>query len=112
MATQEVTFSIADVGCYVESARGIYAGERVQEIAAEYGWKGEHLSALAEWYSEATDEASEFLNDLLGDNPECLAWSWHDCDFGLYAFCAECGEWRDHEKHGTLCEDCREAPCL
>jgi hypothetical protein len=33
-------YGIADIGCYVDGARGIYAGEAVQEIAAShaFGW--------------------------------------------------------------------------
>jgi len=97
-------FTVADVGCYVDSHRGQYAGERVQEIAAEHGWTGEQLPAGAEWYHEATDEAETFLNDLPHDPG--LVWSWSDGDFGLYAFCLRCGEWRDAEAGGVYCESC------
>jgi len=55
-------YALKDVGSYVDSSRGIYVGERVQEIAAAHGWREERLSSDSEFYHEAEDAATEYMN--------------------------------------------------
>ena len=57
-----------DTGPYVDNARGIYMGERVQQIATDEGWPGEFLDADDKFYQEATDEAEEWLNSNLAED--------------------------------------------
>jgi len=67
-----------DAGCYVDGARGIYAGEMIQEIARDEGRKDEILCCNGvlsdsecqcpshrdpEAYYWATEEAEEYLNE-------------------------------------------------
>lgn len=53
------------LGCWVDGDnRGRYAGECAQQLAASYGWQGEQLDADAEWYDEAIEDATEYLNSL------------------------------------------------
>ena len=56
------------VGPYADSARGIYQGERIQQIAFDNGWTGDSSDANGSYYDEATDEAEEFLNDNIADD--------------------------------------------
>jgi hypothetical protein len=60
----KVKFTKADVGCWVDDARGRYMGERIQEIAASYGWTSEKLDFDHELYYEAWDEAVDYLQSL------------------------------------------------
>lgn len=55
------------MGPYADSARGVYMGERIQQIAFDNGWNGESADANDTYYDEATDEAEDFLNDNLAD---------------------------------------------
>jgi hypothetical protein len=56
------------VGAYADSARGVYMGERIQQIATDEGWDGEFADADDEYYSDATDEAEDWLNDNIADD--------------------------------------------
>jgi hypothetical protein len=60
---EAVRYTLKDVGCYVDSARGIHSGEAIQGIAADHGWKGERLDSNSEFYDEAEDEATAYMND-------------------------------------------------
>lgn len=51
-------------GCWLDSCRGIYLGEAVQDIAESYGWQGERLDVSSEFYHEAIDEAEGFLQQF------------------------------------------------
>ena len=79
------TFTTADIGCYFDSARGIYIGEAVQATAAMHGWNPdggtipcdhddcEQPEAHEEidhgmFYDEATTEAEDHLNGLTSDD--------------------------------------------
>ena len=79
----EPTFTKADVGCYLDSARGVYIGEAVQASAALPGWSPaagvvacdhEDCEAAHEeadhgtLYDEATTEAEDHLNGLTADD--------------------------------------------
>ena len=62
-----VQFSPQDEGVWFACQRGIYIGEAIQEAATRQGWKGETLGVDGEFYSEATDEAENYLQDLASD---------------------------------------------
>lgn len=65
MATQQATeISTEYAGCWLDSARGIYIGETIQEIATQYGWIGQPLDVNDEFYFDAICEAEEYLNGL------------------------------------------------
>ena len=81
----EPTFTKADVGCYLDSARGVYIGEEIQASAALHGWapadgeipcdhdKCRWWVAHSEddhgtHYHEATTEAEDHLNGLTADD--------------------------------------------
>ena len=59
----KVKYTLRNVGAYADSSRGIYVGQKVQEIARAHGWKGEYLAADAEFYDEAIDEAEAYMNE-------------------------------------------------
>jgi hypothetical protein len=81
-------FTAADVGCYLDSARGVYIGEEIQASAALHGWapadtgvvggvipsdheecKQPHQEAdHGTLYHEATNEAEDYLNGLTADD--------------------------------------------
>lgn len=48
-------------------SRGHYTGEEIQSVAASHGWAGPELEADDEFYSEAWDEAMNFLMGLPAD---------------------------------------------
>ena len=78
------TFTTADIGCYFDSARGIYIGEGIQEVAASlYGWNPDGGTIPCDHedckqpheeidhgthYHEATNEAEDHLNGLTSDD--------------------------------------------
>ena len=84
----EPTFTKADVGCYLDSARGVYIGEAVQASALLHGWAPEEGMVPCDheecergqrgqpheeadhgtYYHEATIEAEDFLNGLTADD--------------------------------------------
>ena len=83
----EPTFTKADVGCYLDSARGVYIGEEIQASAALHGWAPEAPEGVVPCdheecergqpheefdhgilYDEATTEAEDFLNGLTADD--------------------------------------------
>ena len=79
----EPIFTMADVGCYLDSARGVYIGEAVQASALLHGWAPEEGMVPCEheecetaheeadhgtFYHEATIEAEDFLNGLTADD--------------------------------------------
>lgn len=56
-------------GCWFDCARGIYIGEAVIKEAFAWGWKDEEGREIdytvdGEFYHEATDAATDFLNTL------------------------------------------------
>lgn len=79
MATITRQIGKADVGCYLDSARGIYIGRYVQRFATKLGWEGEELKEDHEFYLEATQEAEDYINEL--------------CDDTVYAGSTENGDW-------------------
>jgi hypothetical protein len=74
--TPNERYTLADVGCYVDGARGIYATDRIIEIAIEHGMEalascecGQHLPtafnsdyAGCEFIGEVEDEVDSFMN--------------------------------------------------
>ena len=79
----ETIFTKADVGCYFDSARGVYIGEAVQASAALHGWapadgvvacdhddcETAHDEAdHGTHYHEATIQAEDHLNGLTTDD--------------------------------------------
>jgi len=50
-----------DCGCYVDGAKGIYAGLAIQGIATAYGWIGDHANPTDEEYFDAEDEATDYM---------------------------------------------------
>ena len=82
------TFTAADIGCYLDSARGVYIGEAVQASALLHGWdpeegmvpcdheeceRGQRGQPHSEadhgmFYDEATTEAEDHLNGLTSDD--------------------------------------------
>ena len=106
-AQAQAQYGQADVGCYVDGVWGVYAGQHVQELARVHEWPGypndytpsDHEDCVTDWvekpelprhdeidhgiyYSEATDEATEFMNTLTDDD---VAFTWHEGDFMLWA---------------------------
>jgi len=78
-----------DSGCWLDSARGQYIGEAVQEIAADHGWAGERLEVDHEHYCEAWDEAENWLNEHAA--PDGFSFCSNECgDWGLWAYTKEC----------------------
>jgi hypothetical protein len=94
----EPIFTMADVGCYLDSARGVYIGEAVQASAALHGWSPADGVVACDhddcetahdeadhgtYYHEATIEAEDFLNGLTADD----VWfgSTESGDWGLWA---------------------------
>jgi hypothetical protein len=67
-------FTKESLGCWVDGARGIYAGIATQEIAAGYGWTGEQENPDSKYYDDATDEATDYLNSLC-DDETMFVWS-------------------------------------
>jgi hypothetical protein len=73
------------LGCWVDSSRGGYMGERIIAIAIEYGAPLEQQSrASGEEYDLVTDEATEWLNENVA--PEGCTFDYHPDwgDWGLY----------------------------
>jgi hypothetical protein len=71
-----------EVGCYFDSARGIYIGEAVQNMAIGYGWSEKNfLSVNSTFYDEVTDEAIGWLNGNVA--PEGTYFDFHDGEFFL-----------------------------
>jgi len=68
-----------EVGLYYDCARGRYIGEAVQQLAQEYGWAAEYCEADGESYSEAWDDAEQYLQQY--------------CPDGYYAGSNENGDW-------------------
>lgn len=67
-----------DAGCWFDSARGIYIGEAVIDLAIEHGFDPKEEEPKGGWshyeyYDELQDEAEDFLNEKFA--PE-------DCYFG------------------------------
>lgn len=76
-----------EIGCWLDCTRGIYIGEKVQEIAGAYGWNGPAVNIDDEFYHEVTDEAIDYLNDCLAAHPEAdnLYFGFnHNGDFGIW----------------------------
>jgi hypothetical protein len=83
------TYTIDDIGCYFDSARGVYIGEAVQQLAASHGWKysaqfemvnlADTDGSDSEAYPWAWDEAEDFLNGLTAE--------------GVYFGSSESGDW-------------------
>ena len=96
-------FTIADIGCYADSARGQYTGALIIEMATTHGFKpyGEDLNdSFVRWesvdrwswctareqylteredYHDLWEEAETYLNTL--------------CDDSVYFGSSECGDW-------------------
>lgn len=96
----------AEVGCYAEGSRGWYAGERVIDVAIDFGWEldAEAEAAVERYYhgedrfdndsddlvevvagqGGIVDEAEEWLND---HTSEGFLWHWHEGEFFLSPIC-------------------------
>ena len=94
---QVSTIKPSKAGPWVDSARGIYMGEAVQDHAIARGWEGPKVGEVStEEYFEAWNEAEAYLDTLapegywFGNHPD-------NGDFGL---------WKDEEQRfATLAED-------
>lgn len=86
-------YTLDDVGCHVDSIRGIYVTSRVVEIAEAHGMphvtckcpaKGyEDHFANCEFVSEIEGECDEFMNDAYSVDGAC--WGRNDNgDWGLW----------------------------
>ena len=86
-------YTLADVGCYVDGARGIYAIDRIIEIATAHGMAevecacGSCVQGQHEWSigcSEVEDDCDLFMNDTFAAEGAC--WGRNDNgDWGLWA---------------------------
>jgi hypothetical protein len=121
MTTATATFTKDDIGCYFDSARGIYIGEAIQELAGRTGLQNNVVITYVPchhddaqdsdgyvvkcpcpseddhglWYDEATDEAEDFLNRLTAGD---VAFGSNESgDWGLWHIC-------DDEMDCTFCE--------
>lgn len=67
-------------GPWFDCCRGIYIGVAVQQEAIYRGWKGMELRTDEEFYWEAVQEASDYLQQfapegyLFGGNGDCGCW--------------------------------------
>jgi hypothetical protein len=65
-----IKFTAQDSGCWVDGARGIYAGERVIFLARQHGWdpgsewQESDFAVDSEHYDEAIDAAIDYLQPL------------------------------------------------
>jgi hypothetical protein len=113
MEKKDVQYGLADIGCYFDSARGIYIGQAIQAMAIINGWpQGKAIRIVndSEFYHEATDEAIEFLNDLPG-LLEGLYFGYSESgDFGLWPIdcerCAGVGELAVDTLAGRMRDNC------
>ena len=72
------------IGCYVDALHGIYMGEKIQEIAKEYGWDEPVVKSNGDNYMEAYDEAENYLNDVVAREGQWFGTS-EQGDWGLWA---------------------------
>lgn len=84
-----VKYTINDVGCYVESARGTYAIDKIASLARAHGFELESdLEAFVtlsdyEFAGELEDEIDSFMNDKYG--VEGAYWGRNEnSDWGLW----------------------------
>ena len=89
-------YTLADVGCYVDGARGIYVVDRVVEIAEAHGMDmlkcdcdscdvaPEHFTwSACEFSGEVEDDCGLFMNDTFPAEGAC--WGRNDNgDWGLW----------------------------
>ena len=59
---EKIKYTLKDVGCYLDSSRGVYIGEEVQQFAKDHGWQDTPVSIDFEFYFDAWDEAEDYLN--------------------------------------------------
>jgi hypothetical protein len=90
--TKEPTYTLEDVGCYVDGARGIHAIDRILCFAEDHGlkWEAEALFANPldtddyEYSDEAEDVADRYMNENYG--VEGAYWGRNEnSDWGLWA---------------------------
>lgn len=69
----DVKYTLDDVGCYVDGARGIYAIDAIVEIAESHGWQGTNETRKLkgslsdfEFAGEIEDHADSFMNSDYG----------------------------------------------
>lgn len=72
------------IGCWLDSARGIYIGQSVQEYAKEMGWTGQYEDIDSEFFSEAWNEAEQYLNSLPDLPADVYFGSNENGDWGLW----------------------------
>ena len=79
-------FSPNDVGVWIDSSLGRFIGEEIQRIAEVEGWVGGFVEAdnlcCLDCYTEAIEEAEEYLNNLAPD--EHMFGTLEDGSFGLF----------------------------
>ena len=67
-----------ETGCYVDSHHGIYAMQRVCEIAQGYGWQGlvptDDDCQNTEYAVELSDEALDYLNGNVAEDGYIFDW--------------------------------------
>lgn len=90
--TKEPTYTLEDVGCYVDGARGIYAVDKIVRFVENHGGslddcgcdnKEPHKVSACEFASEIEDEADEYMNDNYG--VESAYWGRNkNSDWGLW----------------------------
>ena len=65
-------------GCYVDGV----SGTQVLLIATRHGWSGERETPDSDYYDDAIEEATDFMNS---NYPvEGCWWGWCDGDWGLW----------------------------
>jgi hypothetical protein len=75
MSKTDITYTLQDVGCYVDGARGIYAIDAIVEFAESHGFThdveqtptgmpGDFLTySRDEFVGELEDEVDEYMNE-------------------------------------------------
>jgi len=63
-----VKYTLKDVGCYVDEARGIYSTDHIYTIAVVHGFKTDETDwpgtlSEYEFANEVEDEINDFMND-------------------------------------------------
>ena len=99
-------FTIADIGCYADSARGHYTGCLIIEMATTHGFKpyGEELFDAFDVWQDNEDRFvslyhSEWEDFLISRDDYLELWDMAEnylnslCDDTVYFGSSECGDW-------------------
>jgi hypothetical protein len=58
--SEPVKYTLKDCGCYVDSARGIYAIDAIVRFAESHGWQGDNDTR----YRKSSLSEHEYVNDI------------------------------------------------